>query len=62
MLCVPLLPEVPGCQHLSHSHSSQLPRGQGSLITLPFLFVIEGKGSGQNLGASGKHFGATAMG
>lgn len=40
----------------------QLPQGQESLITLPFLFVIEGKGRGQNLGVSGKHFGATAMG
>lgn len=44
------------------SHPSQLSQGQGSPITPPFLFVIEGKGSGQNLGASGKHFGATAMG
>lgn len=44
------------------SHLSWLSRGQGSLVTTPFLFVIEGKGSDQNLGVSGKHFGATAMG
>lgn len=28
----------------------------------PSLFVIKGKGSGPNLGASGKPFGVTAMG
>lgn len=61
MLYVPLMPEVPGCQHqpLSLIIASS---GPGLLVTLPFLFLIEGRGSGQNLGASGKHFGVTAMG